>query len=47
MLDVTMKGKAFRLIGVYASTERGEQKSVFRQINQFVIVLKRVVLAGD
>lgn len=42
-----MKGKVFQLIGVYAPTDHGEQMSVFRQINQFVILSKKVVLAGD
>lgn len=47
MLDVTIKKKAFLLIGVYARNDSMEREVFFCQIDLFVISSKLLVLAVD
>ena len=46
-MDVTIKDKAFRLIGVYEPNAMSELPAFFRCIKPFVIPSKRVILVGD
>ena len=47
VLDVTIKGRAFRLIGVYAPNSQVELAAFFRRIEQFMGTSRTVILAGD
>ena len=47
VLDVTIKGKAFRLIGVYGPNATSELPAFFWCIELYVIPSKRVILVGD
>ena len=47
VLDVTIKDKAFRLIGVYRTNATRELPTFFRRIKPYVIPSKQVILAGD
>ena len=47
VLDVTIKDKAFQLIGVYGPKANSELPAFFRCIELYVIPLKRVILMGD
>lgn len=43
MLDVNIKEKVFRVIGVYAPNDYRKCEAAFQQINQFLISSKQVV----
>ena len=47
ILYVTIKDKAFRLIGVYGPNANSEQPAFFRRIKPYMIPSKRVILGGD
>ena len=47
VVDVTIKDKAFRLIGVYGPNACSELPAFFRRIEPYVIPSKRVILVGD
>ena len=47
VLDVTIKDKAFRLIGVYGPNATRELPAFFRRIEPYVTPSKRVILVGD
>ena len=47
ILDVTIKDKAFRLIGVYGPNITSELPTFFRRIEPYVVPSKRVILVGD
>lgn len=47
MLDVSIKDKARRLIGVYAANDHCERPDFFRHIKAFLTTSCRLVLAGD
>ena len=47
VLDVTIKDKAFRLIGVWGLNATSELPAFFRCIEPYVIPSKRVILVGD
>ena len=47
VLDVTIKDKAFRLIGVYGPNAGSELPAFFWCIGPYVIPPKRVILKGD
>ena len=47
VLDVTIKDKAFRLIGVLGPNATSELPAFFRRIKPYVIPSKRVILVGD
>ena len=47
VLDVTIKDKAFRLIGVYGPNVTSELPAFFRRIEPYVVPSKRVILVGD
>ena len=47
VLDVTIKDKAFWLIGVYGPNATSELPAFFRRIEPYVIPSKRVILVGD
>ena len=47
VLEVTIKDKAFRLIGVYGSNATRELPGFFRRIEPYVIPSKRVIFVGD
>ena len=47
VLDVTIKDKAFRLIGVYGHNVTSELPAFFRRIEPYVVPSKRVILVGD
>ena len=47
VLDVTIKGKVFRLIGVYGPNATSELPAFFRRIEPYVVPSKRVILVGD
>ena len=47
VLDVTIKDKAFRLIGVYGPNAISEFPAFFRRIEPYVIPSKGVILVGD
>ena len=47
VLDVTIKDKAFRLIGVYGPNATSELPAFFRRIEPYVVPSKRVILVGD
>ena len=47
VVDVTIKDKAFRLIGVYGPNATSELPAFFRRIEPYVIPSKRVILVGD
>ena len=47
VLDVTIKDKAFRLIGVYGPNATSELPAFFRHIEPYVIPSKWVILVGD
>ena len=47
VLDVTIKDKAFRLIGVYGPNTTSELPAFFRRIEPYVVPSKRVILVGD
>ena len=47
VLDVTIKDKAFRLIGVYGPNATSEFPAFFRRIEPYVVPSKRVILVGD
>ena len=46
VVDVTIKDKAFRLIGVYGHNATSELPAFFRRIEPYVIPSKRVILVG-
>ena len=46
-LDVTIKDKAFRLMGIYGPNATSELPPFFRCIEPYVIPSKRVILVGD
>ena len=45
--DITIKDKAFRLIGVYGPNAISELPAIFRCIEPFMIPSKWVILVGD
>ena len=47
VLDITIKDKAFWLIGVYGPNVTSELPAFFRRIGPYVISSKRVILVGD
>ena len=47
VLDVTIKDKAFQLIGVYGPNATSELPAFFRCIEPYVVPSKRVILVGD
>ena len=47
VLDVTIKDKAFRLIGVYGPNVTSELPAFFWRIEPYVVPSKRVILVGD
>ena len=47
VVDATIKGEAFRLIGVYGPNLQSERVSFFSRIDPFVTSSRRVVLVGD
>ena len=47
VLDVTIKDKAFRLIGVYGPNVTSELPPFFRRIEPYIVPSKRVILVGD
>ena len=47
VLDVTIKDKAFRLIGVYGPNATSDLSAFFRRIEPYVTPSKRVILVGD
>ena len=47
VLDVTIKDKAFRLIGVYGPNVTSELPAFFRRIEPYVVPSKRVILVAD
>ena len=47
VLDVTIKDKAFRLIGVYGPNVTSELPAFSRRIEPYVVPSKRVILVGD
>ena len=47
VVDVTIKDKAFRLIGVYGPNATSELPAFFRRIEPYVIPSKWVILVGD
>ena len=47
VLDVTIKDKAFRLIGVYGPNVTRKLPAFFRRIEPYVVPSKRVILVGD
>ena len=47
VLDVTIKDKAFRLIGVYGPNVTSDLPAFFRRIEPYVVPSKWVILVGD
>ena len=47
VLDATIKGRAFRFIGVYGPNANSELPDFFRRIEPFMTSSRRLVLAGD
>ena len=47
VLDVTIKDKAFRRIGIYGPNAASELPAFFRRIEPYVTPSKRVILMGD
>ena len=47
VLDITIKDKAFRQIGVYGPNVTSELPAFFRRIEPYVVLSKRVILVGD
>ena len=47
VLDVTIKDKAFQLIGVYGHNATSELPAFFRRIQLYVVPSKQVILVGD
>ena len=47
ILDVTIKDKAFRQIGVYVPNVNSELPAFVRRIEPYVVPSKRVILVGD
>ena len=47
VLDLTIKDKAFRLIGVYGPNVTSELPAFFRRIEPYVVPSKQVILVGD
>ena len=47
VLDVTIKDKAFQLIGVYGTNVTSELPAFFLRIEPYVVPSKWVILAGD
>ena len=47
VLDVTLKDKAFQLIGIYGPNATSELPVLFRRIEPYVIPSKQVILVGD
>ena len=47
VLDITIKGKVFRLIGVYGPNTKSELPDFFRGIEPYMTSARPVILAGD
>ena len=47
VVDITIKGEQFRLVGVYGPNHQRERIDFFQRIDQFLSTSKQVIIAGD